>query len=708
MQIFPNLTVFDSYGPTEATVITINHPIPRSFDSIPIGRPDPNVHAYVVDSNLQPVGVGVEGELLLSGPRLALGYAGRPELTSEAFIPNPCLKLVRDRIPADMASYYSKAYRTGDLVRWRSDKNLEFLGRIDRQVKISGVRIELGEVEAALGDAPGVQHAIAMTRKDSKGRDRLVGYVIPSTVSSEAVLEYCTTRLLRAMIPSVVVTLDAFPLLPSGKLHLAALPDPVAWARQRARITALQSNSFTYADLNEVEEAVQEAWGQVLGSEETLPLDTDFFAEGGSSISALRANAELQRALHLMEPPSISLVYDNRTIRATAAAIRRLLDEQPLHASASIVLRHKLWDGNERPLSTAQEQMFAVAAMIDPEYAAAYAVPVAYRIQGPLNFPALQSALAMVVERHEVLRFRYVVHPDSSLRGFVAHANSFKIYIRELSVPDESSSLTVALRTEASAPFDLHAGPLIRAALFRCPTKDIQYFSITMHHAISDGWSIDIICQEISTAYASAVKGEDPHSALPPLLIQYGDYAEWHRRLARKSWRKSLDYWVATLTGAPEALTLQTDRPRPSIPTYAGSVVQGPRLSPELLRGLRSLAVSTSVSPSAPFLAAFHALLARMAVQDDVVVGVPVSERKLADLQPLIGCFINEVAVRAVIDPAAPFSDLVRSVHVALAAAQQHSLVAFSEVVKALGVGGGTTNPLFQASFLLILLLNCI
>ena len=264
-------------GPTEATV-NITHALCRPADAIiTIGAIDDNAHGYIVDSHLHPVPVGVPGELLLSGPRLAAGYVGRPDLTAEKFIPNPCLMFMSDFVPSSMAHFFQRAYRPGDLVRWRPGGQIEYLGRIDRQVKLNGVRIELGEVDAALGSAPGVVQAVASAVADDSGAKRLVGYVTPASAEAADILAHCRTLLMPAMVPSVVVALDAFPLLPNGKVDVKALALP-DWG-------AAGAEEYV-APASELEATVQQVWQEVLGRGEDQPLSVtaDFFAAGGTSL----------------------------------------------------------------------------------------------------------------------------------------------------------------------------------------------------------------------------------------------------------------------------------------------------------------------------------------------------------------------------------------------------------------------------------------
>ena len=293
-------------GPTEATV-NITHALCQPADAlITIGAIDDNAHGYIVDSHLHPVPVGVPGELLLSGPRLAAGYVGRPDLTTEKFIPNPCLHLVREGVPPGMLQFYERAYRTGDLVRWRPDGQIEYLGRIDRQVKVNGVRIELGEVEAALGSAPGVQQALVSALVDDRGAKRLVGYVTPASTEAAEIQAHCRTLLVPAMVPSVVVALDAFPLLPNGKVDVKALPAP-DWG-------AAGAEEYV-APANDMEAMIQQIWMDALQLSEPISTTADYFAIGGTSLTAAAVNAGMRSLTGLVRLPA-ALLLSHTTIKA--------------------------------------------------------------------------------------------------------------------------------------------------------------------------------------------------------------------------------------------------------------------------------------------------------------------------------------------------------------------------------------------------------
>lgn len=413
-EFFPNLVPINAYGPTEVSVVAVEHVFPRGFNTVVIGRPDANVLAMVVDSALQPLPVGVPGELLLSGPRLAMGYVGRPDLTEEKFISNPCLDLVLGKLHPALAPYYKRAYRTGDLVRWRSDGTIDFLGRIDRQVKITGVRIELGEVESALAGAPGVEQSQAAAVPDPQGQKRLVGYVTPASADTMAVIAHCRAQLVPAMVPSVVVALDSFPLLPNGKVDTKSLPAP-EWGGAGSEKYEPPSN--------DAESAVQKVFADVLGGPvEELSVLTDFFAAGGTSLQVFRAAALLQSALDVASVPP-TLVHTARTARAVAEELLQLKEKRGRKAGTGLI-KPRMWSAQERLLSSNQQQMWLLSSLAG---SSAYNVPCALELSKMPNIDYLRSALNAVVARHEVLRTRFHKQRDGTLCGIVTPANMYTV-----------------------------------------------------------------------------------------------------------------------------------------------------------------------------------------------------------------------------------------------------------------------------------------
>jgi hypothetical protein len=535
------LIPINAYGPTEVTVVTVEHVFPRGFTTVVIGRPDANVLAVVVDSALQPLPVGVPGELILSGPRLAIGYVGRPDLTEEKFIPNPCLDLVLGKLHPSLAPYYSKAYRTGDLVRWRSDGTIDFLGRIDRQVKITGVRIELGEVESKLADAAGVEQAQAAAMADPQGVKRLVGYVTPASVDPLAVLAYCRSHLVPAMVPSMVVALDSFPLLPNGKVDTKSLPAP-EWG-------GVASEAYV-APSSDAEATVQSVFAEVLGRPAAeLSVLADFFAAGGTSLQVFRAAALLQSALGIASVPP-TLVHTARTARAVAAELIQL-KEDGAAVGTMTVIDGRTWSGSERPLSSNQEQMWLLSALGG---GAAYNMPLAIDLTSTPSIEALQIALDAVAARHEVLRTSFLRKSDGTVAGLVTPAESFHVPLQVIEVTSEKEVAAVVAE-ECDLAFDLEADPLLRAKLLERRRGSGAVLALTMHHAVGDAWSLGVFWNEVSEAYAAAARGAAP--AWEPLPIQYADYAAWQEEQLNGEFGASLrSYWKENLAGVPSVVHL--------------------------------------------------------------------------------------------------------------------------------------------------------
>lgn len=415
------------------------------------------MHAYIVDSKLRPVPVGVAGELLLSGLRLAVGYAGRPDLTADKFVPNPCLELVAGCVHPTLEPYYEKAYRTGDLCRWRRDGNIDFMGRIDRQTKVNGVRIELGEVEAALEGCDGVVHAVAAAIPDPLGQKRLVGYVTPGSINSSSVLSHCRSVLVPAMVPSVVVVMDSFPLLLNGKVDVKGLPQP-DWSG------AGGSEEYVGPD-NEIETTVQRAFAEVLHrSPEELSVLADFFAAGGTSLQVFRAVGLLQSALGLDSIPA-TLIHNERTARGVAKELSfggaGSLGGAPIIAGE--------WPDAVRPLPSNQEQMWILSSLVG---SAAYNMPAVYKTGVCLDNNALQAALDAVAGRHEVLRTRFQQQPDGTVVGLVVPSSEFHVPLTVCEVEGEDAELELVFG-ECGRAFDLESEPLLRALVLVRKSKSL-------------------------------------------------------------------------------------------------------------------------------------------------------------------------------------------------------------------------------------------
>ncbi|KAI3432787.1 hypothetical protein D9Q98_010372 [Chlorella vulgaris] len=697
-KVFPNIRgPMNSYGPTEVTAVTVQHTFEQGATTHVLGKPDHNVHAYVVDAKMRPVPVGVPGELLLSGPRLGRGYIGRPDLTAEKFIQNPCYRQFIHTVPPELQPHYRLAYRTGDLVRWRPDGYIDFMGRIDRQVKINGVRLELGEVEITLSSFEGVTQAVAAVAAAPDGSKRLVGYVTPGGVDIGALLAHCRSQLVPAMVPSAIVALDTFPVMPNGKIDTKSLPPPDFGPGGGEEYVAASTP---------LQEQLQGIWMKVLGlpADEPLSVEADFFAAGGTSLQVFRVQAAMQAALGLAVPPT--LIHTSRTVAATAAELEKLRSSGGGEGGAAAPLppvpAHS-WPDNVRPLSANQEQMWVLYK--SGGQTSAYNIPLGLTIESlsGIDVAALQRALDAVAFRHETLRMRFDEQADGSVVGVVTPPESASIPLATSSA-SSADALAAAVQAEARAPFDLQTAPLVRAALVQGPGGS-GVLVLVLHHSIGDGWSMDILLSELQQAYtaAAAVVPQDASASgqlLPILELQYADFAAWQKeQLGGAAATRQRAWWRKALGGAPQVLQLPWDRQRPEAPSFNGGNYRL-TVEPGLMARLAAVASGLGVNMQAVLLAGLKAVLSKYSAQDDIVVGVPTAGRDLAETQPMIGYFINTTAVRTQLEPADTFAALAKRVSGGVLAALERNLLPFSEVVTAAGVARSPgVNPIFQVMF---------
>ncbi|MCP2290502.1 amino acid adenylation domain-containing protein [Nocardia amikacinitolerans] len=666
--------LYNLYGPTEAAVsITAHEVAARPSRAVPIGAPAWNSRVYVLDGRLQPVPVGVAGELYLAGAQLARGYQSRPGLTADRFVADPFV---------DGAS---RMYRTGDIVRWRADGELEYLERADFQVKIGGFRIELGEVETALLRLPEVRAAVAVARADERAGARLVAYVVLGTghtASAADLRATLATRLPTYMVPAALVVLDALPLNANGKVDRAKLPEPVfAEATFRAPTTDLErlvANTFAA-----VIDGTHDAEPSRVGA------DTDFFALGGNSLLATRLAARLGAELGVRVP--VAAVFEEPTVAGLAL---RLDDLDDADAGPALVRRDAT-----RPtrLAPAQRRMWVVNRLAPDS--AAYNIPAAIRLTGALNHDALTAAARDVLARHEALRTRYPDLPEGPVQD-VLDAAAVAFDLTPIPVPPNEIDSRIA--EFVAVGFDVTAAPPVRAALFT-PAADEHVLVLVLHHICADGYSIAPLTRDLVRAYADRSAGRAP--GWTPLKIQYGDYSEWQHALLGAAddpdslHARQLDYWATELAGAPEVLALPTDRPRPAHRDMRGAAVDF-EIDAELTVKLELIAREHGTTLFTLMHSALAVLLAKLSGASDITIGAPVAGRGAAELDDLIGMFVNTVALRTELDPRSGFADLLRQARDRDLAALSHADVPFDQVVEAIGrTRSSAYTPLFQVMF---------
>ncbi|WP_346842928.1 amino acid adenylation domain-containing protein, partial [Rhodococcus sp. A14] len=656
------------YGPTEAAVsVTYWETSDADDTTVPIGVPEWNTHAYVLDSRLHPVPVGVPGELYLGGIQLARGYLGRVDLTSDRFVANP------------FGDTGARMYRTGDLVRRRRDGVLEYIGRTDFQVKFRGQRIELGEIEAVLRSHPEVTGAAVLVYSDAATGDHLVAYVVPASgraVDAAALRAYASGALPSYMLPSVVVLLDEFPLNTSGKLDRTALPDP-----------EFGSNATEYvAPRNEVEQRVADVFADVLDAGR-IGVHDSFFDLGGNSLSVTRVTARITEATGTRL--SVRDVFDAPTVAALALRIDSTTSA--VRPGLTAVTRPA-----RIPLSLAQQRMWFLN-QFDAD-SPAYNLPFAVRLSGAIDTAALAVAFDDVVERHETLR---TVFPDGGdgPEQIVLPASDVSVTLQPVDVTE--TDLLGRMLAFASRGFDVTAETPIRATLFRTsPTEHV--LAISLHHIAADGWSFGPLGRDVMVAYAARADGHAPQWA--PLEVQYADYSVWQREVlgseddAESVMSAQLGYWTHTLAGVPDALRLPFDRPRPAQPTYAGRSV-GFGIDPETHCGIQRLAREHGATTFMVAHAAFALLLGRLSATDDVAIGTPIAGRGERALDDLVGMFVNTLVLRTAVRSEDSFAELLHTVRDTDLAAFAHADVPFERLVDVLApTRTPAHHPIYQVA----------
>ncbi|WP_254699005.1 non-ribosomal peptide synthase/polyketide synthase [Rhodococcus sp. SGAir0479] len=652
------------YGPTEAAVSVTHHEVTDEDTAVvPIGVPEWNTQVYVLDARLNPVPAGVSGELYLAGAQLARGYFGRADLTADRFVANPW-------------AGGERMYRTGDVVRWNTSGELEYVERADFQVKVRGFRIELGEIEAALRGLGSVAAAAVTAHRDERTGDRLVAYVVGtdgSALDTERVRDELSRVLPSYMVPSAFVPLETLPLNANGKLDRKALPEPVFEARDfRAASTAL-------------EEIVAGAFADVLGAPR-VGLDDDFFELGGNSLVATQLAARLGAALDTQVP--VRVVFEDSTVSGVVAAITPLVGRG---ARAPLTARPR---PDRIPLSLAQQRMWTLNR-VDPT-SAAYNIPVAVRLSGALDVAVLRSAVADVLARHEVLRTRYPDSPEGPVQQVVPVADAMPSLDP---VPVTEDEIVGRLTEFVGRGFDVTAEVPVRAALFTVGESE-HVLTFVAHHISADGFSMGPLIRDVMLAYVARIDGGVPQ--WQPLAVQYADFSLWQREvLGDESDPDSvvssqLAFWSDELRGAPELSALPTDRPRPARPSMAGASVEVD-LDAELAARVEDTAREHGATTFMLFHAALAVLVSRLGGSNDVTIGTPVAGRGEAALDDLIGMFVNTLALRTRVAPAASFADLLAQTRTGDLAAFGNADVPFEQVVEAAGVARSSAySPLFQ------------
>src|SRR5262245_45793513 len=667
-----NRELWNVYGPTETTIWSTAEKVERGERAVSIGKPIGNTETYVMSGRMESTGSGIKGDLYIGGAGLARGYWRRGDQTAEMFVPHPQSERGGERL-----------YRTGDVVKQRVDGRMEYVGRGDHQVKLRGYRIELGEVEAALREEEGVSEAAVVVR-ETEGGKRLIGYVVSAgePLDKADLIRRLKNRLPEYMAPSMLVQIEAMPLTSNGKLDRKALPAP-EWGQEQTEQEGERSP---------IEEIVAGAYREVLGSGD-VGVKGHFFEFGGHSLLATRLVSRLREAF------SVELALREVFEHPRVGDLARLIEAEMRSDQGSVALAiGRVGRGGALPLSFAQQRLWFLDQM-DPGNAA-YNLPAALRLSGELDVAVLKRTFNEVVRRHESLRTVFASGTGEPTQ-IIREAGEVRlpvIDLSELEATNRRSESRRIIREESGRGFDLQRGPLFRIELLRESGAQHQLM-VNMHHIISDGWSRGVMIREVGQLYDDYSNGEQASLAEPE--IQYADYAVWQRqRLQGEALERQLAYWKGRLADPP-TLNLPTDRPRPVVQSYRGA--REPfQISHDLTQKLGQVAREGNATMFMALLAGFNILLSRYSGQQDVIVGAPVANRTRAEVEKLIGFFVNMLAVRTEISNEQGFKDLLGRVREVTLGAYAHQDLPLEKLVEELHPTRDlSSTPLFQVTLTL-------
>ncbi|MFK8103148.1 MAG: non-ribosomal peptide synthase/polyketide synthase [Saprospiraceae bacterium] len=664
----PNLKVVNHYGPTETTIGKLLHHVDfeHTYTSIPIGKPFSNTCIYVVGQDNALCPVGVPGELLIGGVGVARGYLNLPEQTQERFIQNPFQKEGEAQL----------LYRTGDLVCMLADGSIDFRGRVDSQVKIRGFRVELGEIEKMLEQSSEVEQAVVITQSDVSGTQRLVAYLVPTgDFHKENIQTFLSNRLPEYMVPSIMVELEKLPLTANGKIDKKALPNP--------DVSSLVKTEYVEAS-SEMEIHLVTIWKEILGVDRIGIMD-DFFELGGHSLLAIRVVSAIRQEMSI--EIDIADLFDYLTV-STLAAYLETKSVITLLPPVTVATRP-----SNIPLSFSQERLWFLDQL---EGSTHYHIPSVQKFGSDLDQTALAYAFEAMINRHEVLRTVFVEEDGQAYQRVLDEGLWSLEYVEKLGYSEEAIELEVeAIIAKA---FDLSKDHPLRAVLLKVSASEYLVV-LVLHHIASDGWSNSIFFGELMELYEAKQANRTP--ALAALKIQYADYAIWQRtHLSGDVLEQKLQYWENKLKGV-EVLNLPTDYVRPAIQSTKGAHLFF-EMDPKLSRQIKTLAKAEGVTMFMLLLSAFKVLLYKYTGQDDISVGSPIANRTQAEIEALIGFFVNTLTLRTDLSENPSFDEVLRQVKATTLEAYNHQDVPFEKIVdRVVDQRDMSRTPLFQVMFIL-------
>jgi tyrocidine synthetase-3 len=662
--------VHNLYGPTEASVDVTYYTTAPGDTMVPIGRPIWNTAIYVLGANNQLVPHGVKGEICIGGIGLSRGYLNKPTLTAEKFVANPFRAGER-------------MYKTGDVGRWLPDGNIEYLGRKDDQVKIRGYRIELGEIEAALLKYSGMEAAAVIAKTNADGNKDLAAYVVSKTPLLAAGLKIHLGRILPAyMIPTYYVQLEALPLTANGKLNRKQLPDP--------ENTGKATEVAHLAPANKTEEKLLAIWQEVLWKDEISVLD-NFFDLGGHSLKATRLASQIHKAFDVRV--SLKDLFATPVLQQQAAFIAKAKKAAFVAITPAPVQPHYA-------LSSSQQRLWVLSRFEDANVS--YNISGNYIFEGAVDLAALDQAFYTLIERHEILRTIFKETATGEVRQIILPAaeNGFRIHHHDLrAVPKKDAMARKLVKEDACTAFNLSTSSLLRVGLYQLEDEK-WVFTYVIHHIISDGWSMDILINELLLFYRIHRQGKE--NPLAPLRIQYKDYAAWQQQQVNgDALNEHRDYWLKQFKGELPVLEMPADKVRPALKTYNGAGVSK-RISATIAQKLKNLCQEEGSSFYMGLLAAVKALLYRYSSQEDLIIGAPVAGRSHADLEDQIGFYVNTLALRTQFSGNDSYRQLLGAVKQTTLQGYDHQLYPFDKLVDALpGKRDMSRSPLFDVMVIL-------
>ncbi|MFD2785408.1 amino acid adenylation domain-containing protein, partial [Hymenobacter rubripertinctus] len=669
-QRYAGLQIQHVYGPTENTTFSTFYPVSSDLVHLPIGQSITNSTAYVLDARQQLCGIGIVGEICLGGAGLARGYLHQPALTAEKFIAHPFIAGER-------------LYRTGDLGRWLADGNIEFVGRVDAQIKIRGYRVELGEIEAVLHQYPELDDAVVVVHLDGQGEKTLVAYLVSGQALSVGALRtYLGERLPAYMVPHHYVPLEALPLNSNGKIDRKQLPDPQG--------LALAGTAAYVAPRTEVEAKLVALWEEILGKQ-NMGVSANFFELGGHSLKAMRLLSQIHKEFE------IKLTIKDLFVSPVLEEQARLIQQAQKNAFASI---EPAPTQLSYPVSSSQRRLWVLGQF--EESNVAYNMSGVYVFEGELQRTAFTAALDTLLERHENLRTVFRQDEQGEVRQFIlpAQESGFSVGYQDLRhEPAQAQTLKYQIKSLFTSPFDFATAPLLRASLYQ--TADNTWvFGYVMHHIISDGWSMGLLIQELLTLYNAYSRQEA--NPLAPLRIQFKDYSVWlQEQLSGEALQSHHAWWLNQFEGELPVLDLLTDKVRPAIKTYNGGMYSR-AISPATAAGMKALSEDLGGTLFMGVLATVNALLYRYTSQQDIIIGTPIAGREHADLEEQIGFYVNTLALRFRFDGDQNYRHLFEQVKQVVVGAYDHQVYPFGDLVEALKLQRDMSrNPLFDVQVIL-------